>query len=696
MVLPRILFVDDEEEILHSIQREFRFEPFEILAVTSAVQALQVLAEKHVDVIVSDDKMPGMSGSQLLTEVNRLYPDVCKIMLTGHGSFTTAVRSINEARIFRFLLKPVSGEELIGIIHHALEERARRDDVLALSQQAGNVCTCAVRYDKEGLPVSFQWSKNTRSLLGMSSEDSLDSWEILEAHLHKEDKERVVSFYKSCLSKGICTDIEFRVVLDHGLVRWISQTSEINRDAQGEPLELLFILKDITEDKRYREWLEEQAFQDNLTGLGNRALLFRFLEEAFCGRTAVGEVAVVFLDLDDFKLVNDSLGHLIGDWLLRSFAERLQKTVPEGITTVRLGGDEFALLFHGANAQMHAEQIAKRILQELNDPFLIEGYKFHISASIGVAVNHSKDCTAEEILRDADTAMYDAKSKGKRGYQVFDKAMHNRTAERFQLLADMRKALSDRQIIPFYQPIIRLDNLNLAGYEALARWQHPEKGLIMPSQFISLAEESGLIATLGMNVMEIACAQASQWHERFPKAATFMSINVSFLQFRQQDLAERIADILRKHRLDPRLIKIEITESGIMEDVKLSFSILDELKKLGVCLQIDDFGTGYSSLSYLSRIPAESIKVDQSFVSGMEKDVEKQTIVKTIIDLARSLGMKVVAEGVETVEQVTLLRSYGCHYGQGFFFDKPLPQAEAGLRRDYGGFTASEKDRVVK
>jgi diguanylate cyclase (GGDEF)-like protein/PAS domain S-box-containing protein len=686
MALPRILFVDDEEEILKSIQHEFHLEPLEILTATSADEALTILAGEQVDVIVSDDRMPGMSGSELLAEVNRLYPDICKIMLTGHGNFTSAVRSINEDRIFRFLLKPVSGEELVGIIHHALQERARRNDLLTLSQQAGNVCTCTVRFDGEGRPVSFLWSRSTRSLLGMKADDPLDSWDILENHLHTEDKDKVISFYKSCLFRGVCTDIEFRVVLGHGLVRWISQTSEVNRDAQGEPLQLLFILKDITEEKRYREWLEEQAFQDNLTGLGNRALLFRLLEEVFCGRTAVGEVAIVFLDLDDFKLINDSLGHLVGDWLLRSFAQRLQETVPEGITTVRLGGDEFALLFQGPNAQKQAEKNVKRILQALKEPFFIQEYKFHISASIGVAVNLSPDCTAEEVLRDADTAMYVAKSRGKQGYQVFDQVMHTRAAERFGLLADMRKALTDNQIFPFYQPIIRLDNLELAGYEALARWQHPGRGLIMPSLFIPIAEQSGLIASLGMTIMDIACARARQWHRKYPSVSTYMSINVSALQFRQEDLAQRIVEVLAKHKLEPELLKIEITESGVMEDVEFSLSIMDELRRIGVRMQIDDFGTGYSSLSYLRKIPAESIKVDQSFVIGMEGDREKQAIVKTIIDLARGLGMKVVAEGVETMDQLLLLKSYGCHYGQGFLFDKPLAPEKAVLRRDYSRF----------
>ncbi len=689
MVLPKILFVDDEEEILQSIKREFHFEPFEILTAKSAVEALKILAGEHVDIIVSDDRMPGMSGSELLAEVNRLHPEICKIMLTGHGNFASVVRSINEARIYRFLLKPVSGEELIGIIHHALQERAQKNDLAALSQQAGNVCTCAVHFDEAGRPVSFLWSKNTRSLLQIKAGDWLDSWEILEKYLHKEDRERVITFYKSCLSRGICTDIEFRVVLGHGLVRWISQTCEISRNAQDEPIQLLFILKDITEEKRYREWLEEQAFQDNLTGLGNRALLFRFLEELLAASSFVGDVALVFLDLDDFKLINDSLGHLVGDWVLRSFAERLQETAPEGVTQVRLGGDEFAILFHGPNAERQAEKTAGRILQALQEPFQVQEYRFHLSASIGIATNLTTDCKAEDVLRDADTAMYVAKSRGKRGYQVFDTVMHNKTAERFSLLSDMPKAIVDQQISPFYQPIVHLDNLRLAGYEALARWQHPERGMILPSTFIPVAEESGLIATLGMKIMDLACAQARRWQQKFPASPGFMSINVSSLQFRQKDLAKRIAEVLKKHSLDPALLKVEITESGIMEDVELSLSLMDELQRLGVRLQIDDFGTGYSSLSYLRRIPAQTIKVDQSFVIGMEANAEKRAIVKTIIDLAGSLGMEVVAEGVETADQLALLASYGCHYVQGFLFDRPLPPEEAELRRDYSRKEAS-------
>jgi diguanylate cyclase (GGDEF)-like protein len=453
-------------------------------------------------------------------------------------------------------------------------------------------------------------------------------------------------------------------------------------------LHLLSVLKDITEDKRHREWLEEQAFQDNLTGLGNRAQLFRSLEETLHETASVGGVAVLFLDLDDFKLINDSLGHPIGDWVLQVFAGRLRDAVPEETIVVRLGGDEFALVFCGPMAREQAERSAGDILHRLEEPFLFEEYEFHITASIGIAANIASEYSAEDLLRDADTAMYVAKSQGKGGYQVFTKAMYNRAVARFGLQADMRKALADHHIVPFYQPIIRLDDLTLAGYEALARWRHPERGLIMPAQFIPVAEESGLITSLGMVIMDAACAQAGRWRDLAGSGQT-MSINVSYLQFRQVDLVNRVTEILDRHGLEPGLIKIEITESGIMEDAELSLAIMAGLKKLGVRLQIDDFGTGYSSLSYLRRIPAESVKVDRSFVIGMEVDMEKQAIVRTIIDLARSLGMNVIAEGVETMEQLVLLRSFGCQYGQGFLFDEPLPPEKAEQRRDYSWLAGS-------
>ena len=690
MAMPRILFVDDEENILLSIQRSLRGEPLEILTASSAARALEILARESVDVIVSDDRMPGMSGSDLLAEVNRLYPEVCKIMLTGHGTFTSAVRTINEARIFRFLLKPVSAEELVGIIHHALQERTRSQNLLALSQQAGNVCSCMVRFNDSSQPASFLWSENTRTVLGLGPGEALDSWDILGRRLHSEDRELVASTYRSCLAEEACSDLEYRVVLDHGLIRWISQTCEISRDKKGRPLHLLLVLKDITEERRHREWLEEKAFQDNLTGLGNRAQLFRSLEDALSRRMSVNSIAILFLDLDDFKLINDSLGHAIGDWVLQVFAERLRDAVSEETTVIRLGGDEFALVFCGPLAEEQAERSARYILAGLEAPFLLQDYEFHISASIGIAANIAPRYSAEDLLRDADTAMYVAKSQGKGGYQVFTEAMHNRAAARFNLQADMRRALTDHQIVPFYQPIIRLDDLTLAGYEALARWRHPEKGLIMPAEFIPVAEESGLITSLGMIMMDAACAQARRWRDLFAGSRQTMSINVSCLQFRQVDLVRRVEEIIDRHGLEPGLIKIEITESGVMDDAELSLAILAGLKKLGVHLQIDDFGTGYSSLSYLRRIPAESIKIDQSFIIGMESDREKQAIVRTIIDLAFSMCMKVIAEGVETGEQLALLRSLGCHYGQGFLFDKPLPPEEAELRRDYSRLAGVE------
>jgi diguanylate cyclase (GGDEF)-like protein len=686
MVLPRILFVDDEENILVSIQRPFRSEPFEILTATSAAKALDLLATEHIDVIVSDDKMPGMLGSELLAEVNRLYPEVCKIMLTGHGDFTSALRGINEARIFRFLLKPVSGQDLINIIHNAIQEHKRGDEVLALSQNAGKVCSYKVRFDQNLEPVSFLWSENTRSLLGLDDHESLDSWEILNKRLHDQDRESVISSFRSCLSGELCADIEFQVTLGQGSTRWLSQTTEISRDVQGRPQYLLSVLKDVTQERHYREWLEKQAFQDNLTGLGNRALLFKCLEEVLKEKKDVDGVALLFLDLDDFKLINDSLGHPLGDWLLQAFATRLQCAVPLGATAVRLGGDEFALIFPGPNAQRQAERSAMDIMRSLEEPFLFQDYELHVSASIGVAASPAADQPVEELLRDADTAMYVAKSRGKGGYQVFNKDMHNRAADRFRLLSDMRRGLTGHQFFPYYQPIVRLDNMKLDGYEALARWRHPEKGMIMPSEFIPAAEESGLISSLGMMIMDMACAQARKWGDAFSGVTPFMSVNVSCRQLRQPDLAKQVAEILDHHNLDPKLLKIEITESGIMEDVVHSLSILTALKKLGVRLQIDDFGTGYSSLSYLCRIPADAIKVDRSFVNGMENDTEKQSIVKTIIDLAHSLGMNVVSEGVETVEQLALLRSFGCQYGQGYLFDKPLSAEEAEKGRDYSRF----------
>lgn len=679
---PAILFVDDEEHVLRSMRRLLMHDPFTVLTAGSAAEALDILADREVDAVVSDEKMPGVQGSELLAEINRLHPEICRIMLTGEASLDSAMLAINQGRIFRFLLKPVSREDLLAALHQGLSERRQSDRLLALSQQAGNVCSLELRVSSGGKTIRTRWSENARSLLAFDPDASLDSLEPFFARLHPEDAPAVHAAFSDFGRQQSLPLAEYRILLPGGKVRWIAQSSDVVQDAGRKTVRLLSVLKDVTERRKQEDRLRRQAFHDSLTGLGNRAMLLRDMDAVLSRSAGTAEdVALLFLDLDDFKLVNDSMGHAFGDRLLQAFAERLASVLPPEATAARLGGDEFAILLEGGREAALA--LADKALGVLAAPFRIQGYEFAVSASLGLAFNQTPGVSGLDLLRDADTAMYAAKSAGKKGFRLFDSGMRDRASERFRLISEMRKGLERDDFFLLYQPIVRLDDLATAGFEALLRWQSPDLGLVMPVVFIPLAEESGLIVPLGRRVMKLACAQASLWSKAWAGAPPFVSFNVAVQQLRQAGFMENLDRVVRTSGLDPGRLKAEITESGLMDDVEFSLRVLSGMKGLGLRLQIDDFGTGYSSLSYLQRIPADSMKVDQSFVNGMESDREKYAIVKTIVALAHTLGMSVVAEGVETRAQLSLLRELRCEFGQGYLFDKPLPPEQAIRRETY-------------
>ena len=448
------------------------------------------------------------------------------------------------------------------------------------------------------------------------------------------------------------------------------------RDRETQSMRFIFQIQDITDRKRAEARLVHDAFHDGLTGLPNRSLFIDHLKLAVA-RSLRNEhelFSVLFLDLDRFKVVNDSLGHLVGDQLLKEMACRLEGCLRPGDTIARLGGDEFTILLENLKSNSEAIYIAERIQRELAEPFELEDRLVFSSASIGIAPSTVGYERPEDILRDADTAMYYAKSLGGTCHQVFDKSMHIRAVRLLQMQNDLRQAIEREELIVEYQPIVSLDTFKITGFEALVRWMHKEHGLIAPGQFIPVAEDTGLILPIGDWVLRQACAQARQWQEMCPSEPPLtMSVNLSGKQFVQPDLIEQIERVLEETRLDPTTLRLEITESVVVENVEAASEMLRRLRMLGVGLSIDDFGTGYSSLSSLHRFPISTLKIDASFVSRMNGNNENTEIVRTIMSLAGNLGMDVTAEGVETLEQVTKLRTFGCDQGQGFFFSRPIP-----------------------
>ena len=424
-----------------------------------------------------------------------------------------------------------------------------------------------------------------------------------------------------------------------------------------------------------KEHFRHAAFHDALTGLPNRALLTDHLKLAIeRGKRLKSHLfAVLFLDLDRFKNINDSLGHSIGDQLLVAIARRVEECLRQVDTVARLGGDEFAILLDGLEDFNDAIHVAERVQGELTRPFNIGGYEVYTTASIGIALSTTGYEDPENLLRDADIAMYRAKENGKARYELFDTLMHARAVALLQLENDLRRAVEREEFTVYYQPIISLETGNLSGFEALVRWQHPERGLVPPGEFIGLAEETGLIMEIGQWVLRQSCAQMRRWQWQAPlKGPLTLSVNLSCRQFTQPDIIEQVKCILQETDLDPRCLRLEITESVVMENAEQAASMLAQLRDLGVHLSIDDFGTGYSSLSYLHRFPVTTLKIDRSFISRMGAGDENSEIVKTILTLAANLGMEVVAEGIETQEQLTQLRALKCDYGQGYLFAKPV------------------------
>ena len=444
---------------------------------------------------------------------------------------------------------------------------------------------------------------------------------------------------------------------------------------------------ELAERQRIEAQLRHDAFHDALTGLPNRALLINRIEHALqlAQRRSVRNVAmepfqfaVLFLDLDRFKLVNDSLGHAAGDQLLKIVAQQLQSCLRLGDTVARLGGDEFVILLEDIHAAADAIEASHRIHEALKIPIRLDGHEIFITVSIGIAFNTAHYTEPDQLLRDVDIAMYRAKKRSRGSYEIFDASMHTHALKQLQLESDLQRAIKRQELSVYYQPIITLDTQCIEGFEALVRWQHPEQGLISPGEFIPIAEETGLITLIDFGVLQEACRQLYCWHQEFPGLPSLkMSVNLSGKQFSQGGLIAQIDQVLNDSGIHGSQLKVEITESVLIENAEAAAVILKQLRARQIQICLDDFGTGYSSLSYLQRFPIDILKIDRSFIMSLETNLEKAEIVKAIVNLAQNLGLNVVAEGLETPQQLSYLQSIKCQAGQGYHFAPPLDSTAA-------------------
>lgn len=518
----------------------------------------------------------------------------------------------------------------------------------------------------------LRWSDEIYRIFGLTPQQFGATYEAFLNSVHPDDRQIIIDAVNKAVYQKHPYSIDHRVVRPDGMERIVHEQAEITFDGNGKAIRMIGTVQDVTEFRHAQERLNYLAHYDTLTGLPNRVLLYdRLNQDMIEADRHEHLVAMMFLDLDRFKIINDTLGHETGDALLKEVAERLKTCVRAGDTISRLGGDEFTVVLANVAHVDDVAHVAQKIIDSFVPPFNIAGRELFISTSIGITLYPFDDNNLESLLRNADAAMYHAKEMGRNTFQFYTAELNRRTAKRLQLETALRHALERHELLLHYQPQVNLKTGRIIGAEALLRWQHPEMGLIPPLDFIPLAEETGLIIPIGEWVLRTACAQAKVWGDAGFRHLQ-VAVNLSGRQFQHHNLAKLVKNVLKDTGLDPRYLDLELTESLLMHNTDTTLAAMDELHALGVAFSMDDFGTGYSSLSYLKRFPIDTLKIDQSFVRDIPQDPGDAAIAQAIIAMAHSLDIRVIAEGVETVKQLSFLRSHKCDGMQGYYFSKPV------------------------
>jgi diguanylate cyclase (GGDEF)-like protein/PAS domain S-box-containing protein len=566
---------------------------------------------------------------------------------------------------------------LVQDLSRAVAKEEEAEDALLVSQER---YAAAVRGANDGIwdwdleSDAFFASPRFRDLLGIREDEPLVTSEQWLSRVVAEDVERLrfeIDLHLRALTPHF--ESEYRVEVPSG-TRWMLSRGQALIRGDGEPYRMAGSLTDITERKLQQEELLHNALYDTLTSLPNRNLFMDRVSffESRRKRHPDNSYAVLFLDLDRFKRVNESLGHAAGDLLLQETALRLVGCARAGDTAARFGGDDFVVLMDDVREPQEADRLAAVVQACLSEPFAIAGQEVFSSASIGIAIASGPDQSPEEIVRDAETAMYRAKKAGRARTEVFDTVMHAKTLVAVQTEAELRRAIERGELEPYYQPVVSIGTGRVVSTEALVRWNHPERGLLGPYEFVAVAEETGLVVPMGLAVMRAACVQNLEW-QKAGHDPVRVSVNISARQFAEPDLLECLTAVLGETGMSPEYLMLEVTESVVMENPNRAAVTLDALHGLGIGLAVDDFGTGYSSLSYLKRFPFHMLKIDRSFVMDIPRDADVMTIVEAVVGLAHSLKLEVTAEGVESVEQLEFLRGLGCDHVQGFLVSRPVP-----------------------
>ncbi|MDQ3913122.1 MAG: EAL domain-containing protein [Actinomycetota bacterium] len=635
----------------------------------------RIIQVEHLN-ITNGSKLEDM-GFEPDTQAVFFVPLLVQTRLRGAIIILTDYSSLPEDS--KVTLEALGREVALALESAALAEEVHRrkseERFRALIQNSSDVVAVV---GADG--VTQYISPAVERVLGYRPEDGIGRNIFTPAMMHPEDIDKVREAFGGLIgSPGASATLDFRLRHIDGRWAYVEATAK-NLLYDPSVGGVVVNYRDVTERKIFEDRLRHQAFHDSLTELPNRAHFMDQLEHALVrveGRQRT--TAVLFLDLDNFKLVNDSLGHEAGDTLLALVARRLQRAVRTRNTAARFGGDEFTILLEDIKDEKEAVRVASQITRALEAPFVLEGREVFVTTSIGIALGTSGCERPTDLLRNADVALYHAKASGKATYAVFDIAMNLLALDRLNLEVDLRRAIERREFDVYYQPQVNLSTGTVEGWEALVRWMHPERGPIPPAAFLPVAEETGLIVQIGSLVLEEACRQAKEWQDlHLADTPLKMSVNISARQLQRSDeLGRESVRVLEKTGLDPGSLVLELTESMIMEHAEHSIDVLGSLKDLGVLVAVDDFGTGYSSLAYLKRFPVDILKVDKSFIDGLVENVEDAAIVGAVLSLARALGMSTVAEGIETTGQLERIGALGCDVGQGYYFSEPLPAQEA-------------------
>lgn len=681
----KVLLIEDDEDdylITRHLLNQISLCRHVVDWVSTYEAAEQMLADDDHDVYLVDYRLEGKNGLELFQSPQRKERPF--ILLTGQGDQDVDLAAM-EAGAADYLVKgQITAEVLERAIRYAIEHHhtlqalreslRKRDDLAAAIDQlsTGVVITDALAPDNPIIFVNPAFQQIT----------GYDAPEILGQNCRFLQGQNTNSVTLERLRGAIQNRQPFfGILLNYrrdGTTFWNELSVNPVFDKNGQLVRFIGLQTDISDRIRTEEHILHSALHDTLTDLPNRTLFSDRLKQALIYDKGQPDArfSVFLLDIDRFKLINDSLGHRVGDELLIAISKRLMMSLEDDDTLARLGGDEFAILVHNRDSSLNAIHVANQIYESLEKPFRIGEHDVFVSASIGITLSLMNYENPEDIIRDADTAMYRAKAQGRSQYAIFDTSMHDRIVTIQQIETDLRRAIAQDELRVYYQPIISIATAQLVGFEALMRWQHPSRGLVSPDQFIPVAEETGLIIPMGEWILRQACQQINTWINLGSGTQNLqVNVNLASRQVCQAGFVPLVEGILNECQLDPKHLKLEITESTIMDDVNVAKRTLEKLQALGIAIAIDDFGTGYSSLGYLQRFPINTLKIDRTFTSKMDTHESDLNMVGVMVLLAHNLKMNVVAEGVETEAQVQILKEMGCEYGQGYFYSRPMPAA---------------------